>query len=537
MAVVTSRALLPRALGGRLRPPTRVAHSAARAPPSTLAPRTRAVYCRAASAAAAAPPPSPILPGGVGLKSGALSVGVGLALKLLVPCPAGLEEPAWNLFCIFASTIAGVVLKPLPMSAWSFLGATAAVATGGCTFPEAFRAFSNEAMWLVILSFFFAKGVENTGLGARLASHFVRGLGRSSLGLAYGLVAAETALAPAMPSSAARAGAVFAPVIKSVSAAQYSTAETDESRRRLGRFLVMTQLQCSVASSSLFLTGAAQSFLCLRLASEMGVVVAGAPFVAWLKGASIPALASLALTPLALFWAMPPGLRSTPEAPVAAQRRLDEMGPMSQKEATMAVVLGLTLAGWVGGYAVGVSPTCAAMLGLSALMVTGCLTWAECLDNRSAWDTLMWFAVLLGMAAQLTTVGVIPYVADRVGEALTTSLGGGWPAAFAALHAAYFLLHYIFASQTAHVGALYTAFLAMMVGAGVPGQLAALTLAYGSALNAAMTHYASGQAAVYVASGFVTSGEVFKVGAAVGALNFGIWGTLGMLWWKVLGLW
>lgn len=42
-----------------------------------------------------------------------------------------------------------------------------------------------------------------------------------------------------------------------------------------------------------------------------------------------------------------------------------------------------------------------------------------------------------------------------------------WPALFAALHIQFFLLHYLFASQTAHVGALYTAFLSLMLAGGV----------------------------------------------------------------------
>lgn len=37
---------------------------------------------------------------------------------------------------------------------------------------------------------------------------------------------------------------------------------------------------------------------------------------------------------------------------------------------------------------------------------------------------------------------------------------------FGLLHLAFFYLHYMFASQTAHVGALYSAFCAMMLSAG-----------------------------------------------------------------------
>jgi len=51
-----------------------------------------------------------------------------------------------------------------------------------------------------------SQGFEKTGLGERLANLFVRALGKSSLGLAIGLNVAECLLAPAMPSTSARAG-------------------------------------------------------------------------------------------------------------------------------------------------------------------------------------------------------------------------------------------------------------------------------------------------------------------------------------------
>jgi DASS family divalent anion:Na+ symporter len=85
--------------------------------------------------------------------------------------------------------------------------------------------------------------------------------------------------------------------------------------------------------------------------------------------------------------------------------------------------------------------------------------------STQAWDTLFWFAVLVGMSGQLNGSGVIKYFADVVGGKLT-ALNMGWQPVFGLLNIAYFGLHYMFASQTAHVGALYAAFLAMMLSAG-----------------------------------------------------------------------
>lgn len=69
------------------------------------------------------------------------------------------------------------------------------------------------------------------------------------------------------------------------------------------------------------------------------------------------------------------------------------------------------------------------------------------------------------MSGQLNAQGVVGFFSDKVGQKLTT-MNMGWPAVFGLLNAVYFGLHYIFASQTAHVGALYAAFLAMMTASG-----------------------------------------------------------------------
>ena len=58
---------------------------------------------------------------------------------------------------IFATTILGLVLDPLPVGAWAFIAVTATLATKTLTFAQAFSAMTNEVIWLIVVSFFFAK--------------------------------------------------------------------------------------------------------------------------------------------------------------------------------------------------------------------------------------------------------------------------------------------------------------------------------------------------------------------------------------------
>ena len=56
----------------------------------------------------------------------------------------------------------------------------------------------------------------------------------------------------------------------------------------------------------------------------------------------------------------------------------------------------------------------AAILGLSVLLVTGVVTWKECLAEAVAWDTLTWFAALIAMAGYLNKYGLISWFSQTV---------------------------------------------------------------------------------------------------------------------------
>ncbi|XP_074578555.1 dicarboxylate transporter 2.1, chloroplastic-like [Curcuma longa] len=481
------------------------------------------------------PPPPPSLTPHIGARPVplAISIAVGLAICFIIPRPDEITPQAWQLLSIFISTITGLVLSPLPIGAWAFLCLTTSVITKTLTFAEAFDAFENEVIWLIVISFFFARGFVKTGLGDRIAAYFVKWLGKSTLGLSYGLTVSEAFIAPAMPSTTARAGGVFVPIIQSLSLSAGSKPR-DSSASRLGSYLIMSQFQCSSNSSALFLTAAAQNLLCLKLAEELGVNIAS-PWVSWFKAASLPALVSLLVSPYILYKIFPPEIKDTPEAPALATMKLEQMGPLTKNERVMICAMILAISLWVFGDVFGIPSVVSAMLGLSILLLFGVLEWDDCLNEKSAWDTLAWFAIVVGMAEQLSKFGIVAWMSGHVAESLQ-HFSLSWPAAFFLLQASYFFVHYLFASQTGHVGALYSAFLAMHLAAGVPHVLATLALAYNTSLFGSLTHYSSGQAAVYFGAGYLDLPDVFRMGFITALVNGLIWSAVGFFWWKFLGL-
>ena len=231
----------------------------------------------------------------------------------------------------------------------------------------------------------------------------------------------------------------------------------------------------------------------------------------------------------------PPQLRDTPEAPKEAARQLEELGPMSRDEKLMVGTVVMLILLWsLGDQVLDISPTVSAFFGVCVLLVAGVLTWNALLEERSAWDTLVWFAVLVMLAGQLQELGFIGWFSDQIASAVD---GMSWQVAFVILSLVYLYAHYLFASNTAQVTAMYAAFLATAIAVGAPPEFAALVLAFESSLFACLTHYATGPAPVLFGAGYVTLGEWWRIGALMSVVNIAIWMLVGGLWFKVLGYW
>ena len=174
------------------------------------------------------------------------------------------------------------------------------------------------------------------------------------------------------------------------------------------------------------------------------------------------------------------------------------------------------------------------MLGVSVMIITKVLDWKDILEEKGAWDTMIWMGSLVALADYLSKLGFIPWFAKIVSASIE---GIAWLPAFVILLLVYLYAHYAFASLTAHITAMYAAFIAVAVAAGAPPYLVALALAFMSNLCMSLTHYGGSPAPIFFGAGYVDQGTWWKVGFMVSVVNLIIWVGLGSLWWKLLGLW
>jgi DASS family divalent anion:Na+ symporter len=455
-----------------------------------------------------------------------VTVGLGVAM---VPHDPALSD-GWSLLSVFAATIAGLIVRPLPSGGVVLVGITVASGLGLIPIQEALSGFANTTVWLIVSAFLFARGFIQSRLGERIAYYLIAWFGGSALRLAYALVAADLAMAPVTASNTARAGGVLFPIALGVSRAFGS--EPGPTATRLGSFLMLAVFQADLVVSAMFLTSMAANPLVAELAGQTtGVAVT---WSTWALAAMVPGFVGMAVVPWLVYRLCPPEVRATSSAQALARERLAAMGPMSAAQQWALVVFALVLGLWVTTPVHGVSSTTVAFIGVVSLLLTRVLAWHDVVEEQGAWDALIWFGGLVMLADRLNAAGLMRAFADATASHLP-----GWSgmSVLIVIILVYVYSHYAFASMTAHVTAMFPAFYALAVMRGAPPLLSALAFGFFGNLSAAMTHYGTGPAVVFFGSGYIPQGRWWRIGFLLSLVHVIVWLGTGLVWWKVLGLW
>ena len=454
-------------------------------------------------------------------------VGVVIALA---PAPHGLPLNAWRYFALFAAVMVGIITEPIPPAALGLVGVIVAAAAGLVRSSTAqatvwaLSGFGNATVWLIFAAFIFSLGYAKTGFGKRIALLLIRAMGSRTLGLGYAIALADLALAPFMPSNTARSGGTIFPILRNIPEL-YGSRPNDESARKIGAYLMYTALAATCVTSSMFVTAIAPNVLAADLA--MRTVNVTLSWTDWFRGFAPVGFLLFALVPILLYKIYPPEIREAPEAPRWAAEELRKMGPVSAKEMILLGLVLLALALWTVG-AKYVDATMAAMVVVILMLVLRVITWNDILGYSEAWNVFIWFATLVTLAGGLVDTKFVDWVARAFAPIVSHR---GVTMAAVLLVAAFFLLHYLFASLTAHVSALFQVFL--IVAVTIPGMSRlswALLLSYPLGLMGILTPYGTGPSPIYYGCGYIKGKDFWILGLILGAIFFAVYLLIELPW-------
>ena len=439
--------------------------------------------------------------------------------------PPELTVQTWRLFALFAGAIFAVVVGALPILTASIFAMSAAVLTGLLKPDEAYAGFGNGTILLIVVAFLIAGAVVKCGLSTRAGFWLVSWFGRSTLGLSYSIFLLDAVIAPAFPSNTARSGVLYPLAYSLADAAGAKPGEPQ--RRKLGAFLMFSGATSLCFSSALWLTAMAANPLGTEIARGHGVEIG---FGKWLFASSVPTIFAMALMPVILYWLIAPEVTATPDAPAAARKSLAALGPLTRQEWIVFVVFAGMVALWGLASTLGLDSTAIAFLGFGALLATDSITPRDIAQQGDVLATFIWFAVLFSFSTQLNHLGFMSFLGGRLANGLA---GFAAPTAGLILVAGYILLHYLFVSQTAHLLALFGVFLDVGVRLGVNPAVLAFQLLFATNYFSVITPQGSSANLLFTASGYLSQGELYKLGAITTVVSFLIYAVVGTVWMRM----
>jgi L-tartrate/succinate antiporter len=266
-------------------------------------------------------------------------------------------------------------------------------------------------------------------------------------------------------------------------------------------------------TSSLFLTALAPNLLALAIISKTLHLD-----IAWMQWFLVIAPAGIILllaVPLLSYWLYPPQVKQSHDVVDWAAGELAKRGPLGRRELVVAILVVMALMLWIAGAAY-INATTVALAVVCLMLMTGAFSWRDMLTDSPAWNTFVWFGTLVALADGLSRVGFVTWLAHLIGNQL---VGTAPNVAMVALVVAFWLLHYLFASVTAHTTALLPVMLA--VGTAIPGISAlqlALLLATQLGLMGIITPYGTGPSPIYYGSGYLPSADYWRMGTIFGLI-------------------
>lgn len=452
------------------------------------------------------------------------------AIIYFMPIPAGLSVQAWQLFAVYIAAILGLMLRPAtePVVLLVIIAASSIIFKNG---GAILSGYSSSTTWLVFTAFMVGTAFIETGLGRRIAYYLIGKFGKTSLRLGYIAALTDMVISPATPSNTARTGGIVFPIFRSI--ANTLDSKPGPTSRRIGAYLTLTLYQISLTTGYMFITAIAPNALMITFAKNIMKIEIS--WMGWAIAAFVPAIICLSLIPWVVYKLYPPEMKEIDNVHIA-EKGAAELGPISAREIRLALLFVLAIIGWATGSITKIGSAYVALAFVALVLLTKVITWENLVNTKGAWNTLIWYGGIIGIATSLAKAKFFVWLAALTSKTLHF---GDYPTVLilAALVLFSLVIRYLFASMGVFVATMIPVFFTLGMVANVPPMPLVFLISFAASYGCLLTHYGGALGPVLFGDGYVDQATWWKVGAVIALMSFAIHICIGLPYWKIIGLW
>ncbi len=447
----------------------------------------------------------------LGLTFAILASGAALLL------PTGLDPPARLALAITLFTIFSWTFEPVPIEYTSLLVLLLFPLLDVISFPRAFAAFSEKAIWLVFSGLVLSLGLKETGLGARLAREVVARLGTYNRML-LGLHLLGAGMAIVIPSGVVRVVLLMPIVIQLLK----TTGQKPGSP--ICAALVLGLVCSTYCAGTGILTAAVPNLVILGILESRGIAVYWGTWALLMFPVIGLLRVACAYLLIRLVFPMP----QTPVPTSATPERPDALTTAEKKMACL-LILGILL--WASDAVHGIHP---AYIGLLLVLICTLPGWGPLRPEhlRAAnFPMLIYIAALFSLGYALETTGLNTHL-TAIATGWLQLLEGRTILKLAAITG--LVVPFDFLMDTAAVAGILThPLLDFAEGTGLAPLPVALSVA--TAAGAVFIPYQAAPLLVAYGFGYVRLGQFITVLTLISLTTLIVLLPLNLLYWTLIG--
>ena len=444
---------------------------------------------------------------------------IAFVLFRLVP-PAGLTPAGYHALILFGATIFLWVSGFLPIAVTALLAMVMLPLTGIMGAKQTYALFGNEAVFFILGAFILAAAMTGTGLSARLARAMLVRFGSSPRRLALTVFLLAAGLSFCMSEHAV--AAMLFPVVAEIT----ESLGLKAGKSSYARLLFMSiAWGCIIGGIATFLGGARAPLAVGLLREGTGLTFS---FFEWTMAAGMIVAPLLVVGYLLLVRFFPVDVDNVDKGLQFLNRRRLETGKASVKELVTALVMVLTISGWMMvGERVGLANI--AILAVAALFTFRVISWQK-IEEYVNWGIVIMYGGSIALASALEKSGAALWLVNRGLAAFTPS-----PFAIIAVISLVAILLTECISHAAVVAILMPIGLSLAKSTGMDPRVITLAIALPAGLAYCLPMGTPATAIAY-GSGYLKSRDIIVPGAVIMAISWLSFLASAYLVWPMVGL-
>lgn len=441
------------------------------------------------------------------------------AVLVIIPPPQGLSDQGMNAIAIFVLCLLFWVSNAVPLMVTSLMAIILMPLLGVLDTKTAYALFGNQAVFFILGAFILASAVMQSGLSTRIALKVLTRFKHSHRALLIGMLLLPAGLSYIMSEHAV--AAMLFPIVLEISAAlrlkkgsTYGTA----------LFLALAW-GCVIGGIGSFL-GGARAILAVGILEESTTYTV--TFMEWVYAALPLVVVMLAVAAAMLLVFTRKTTFSITDASERLQSRISELGPVTNREKAIGVLMIVTVLLWIfAGTSIGL-----ANIALGAVVVAfifKLLSWKQ-VEHDVNWGIILMYGGAIAVGYALSETGAALWAAQQILNSWTV-------AAFTLL--VFFAIIAIFFTEGISNAAVVTMLVPIAIGVsteyGIDPRIATLAIAIPCGL-AFMLPMSTPAIAISHSSGYVSTSHTIRFGLFLNIIAIISFVMLMKWYWPLIGL-